>query len=121
MKKILVIDDNHDILELMDLIFSSEGFDVETLDNGKEVSACINSSRPDLIILDVMLKGLDGRDICNQLKGDRDTSGIPILMLSASHTKNSTDKKICAADGFMGKPFDLTELLTEVNRHWLAE
>ena len=115
MKKILIVDDSTDILEVLSLLFSLEGYEVKTIDNGLGVPDAIKAFGPDLILLDVMLGLLDGRVICSQLKSLPETSQIPVIMISASHDLNLISQKDCHADDFIAKPFEIDDLLEKVS------
>jgi len=116
MKKVLVIDDDLDILESIQLILESGGYDSDITTKGDETYRKINQYNPDLIILDVLLSGNDGRIICKNLKSNKTTKKIPIIMISAHPTaKDST--KTCGADSFIAKPFSVIALLKEVKKY----
>lgn len=119
MKKILVVDDNHDILAVMKLFLESKGFDVFTESNGRKTYDVVNQYQPDLIILDVFLGNSDGRDICNVLKKQDDTKDIPIIIFSAN-AKSEDVLSGCAADDFLTKPFELNELLSIVEHQLVS-
>jgi DNA-binding response OmpR family regulator len=115
MHKILVIDDSTDILEAIQMILSSNGYQAELVTKGNKVYKKLQKYKPDLIILDVLLSGSDGRTICKKLKSDKATCDIPILMMSAHPlAKKSLDE--CSADSFVSKPFSIDELISEVKR-----
>ena len=108
-RQILVIDDDPDILEVVREILTGEGYNVQTSVNG----ACLQdleNDLPDLILLDVLLKGEDGRDLCRQVKGQDQTRQIPVILFSANIAANSATAA-CGADDFLAKPFRLEELL----------
>jgi DNA-binding response OmpR family regulator len=115
-KKILIVDDNRDILELLKLILEMEGYNVSCLDDGSQLEDTIISYRPDLILLDIMLGPIDGRDLCRNLKGDPVTNQIPIIMISASHGTLSLAEKQCSADAFIPKPFEIDTLVSNVSQ-----
>jgi DNA-binding response OmpR family regulator len=115
-KKILIVDDNRDILELLKLILEMEGYNVSCLDDGSQLEDTIISYHPDLILLDIMLGPIDGRDLCRNLKGDPVTNQIPIIMISASHGTLSLAEKQCSADAFIPKPFEIDTLVSNVSQ-----
>ncbi len=114
-RKILIVDDDLDILEVIGLILESEGYEVELMSNGQQVFEQINLFKPDLIILDVMLGNMDGREICNNIKNTKDTLHIPIIMISATHNMAESIKKNCRPDDFLEKPFDIVNLINKVD------
>ncbi len=113
-KKILVVDDDSSIVEGIKLILESEQYTVTTSTKAEHIQNTIKECCPDLIILDVMLVGYDGRMIAQKLKSDRKTKNIPIIMISASHDIEESVYKY-GADTFLAKPFDMESLLTAVN------
>jgi DNA-binding response OmpR family regulator len=115
-KKILVVDDDQDIREIIMMVLESEGYEVYGLDNGQAVVNTVLKTWPDVVLLDVQLGDRDGRDICRELKGQPATHDIPIIIISASHGWHALREKQCDADDFLSKPFDLTELVDHVRR-----
>lgn len=109
-KKILVIDDDVDILEPMSLLLEGEGYIVGTTTKGEQAYSEVSSFKPDLILLDILMSGSDGRTICKKLKNDKKTKDIKIIMMSA-HPGADKDAKRCGANGFIAKPFEIDELL----------
>jgi len=83
MKSILVIDDEADIVELVAYNMKKEGFDVETAHDGEEGLKKIDSKKYDLIFLDLMLPGIQGIELCKMIRGNPETSRLPIIMLTA--------------------------------------
>jgi len=119
-KRILAIDDNPAILDVINEILSFEGYEVVTISDGKSVFDMVAQVHPDLILLDVMLDNLDGREICKALKRNQEFSDIPIIMISASHDlRNSLDQP-GAPDDFIAKPFDIYYLISKVNNRLAA-
>jgi DNA-binding response OmpR family regulator len=115
-KKILVVDDDEDIREVIMMILEIEGYDVLGLNNGRTVVDTVHQTRPDMVLLDVQLGDTDGRDICRELKEQPATQGIPVIIISANHGWSALREKQCNPDGFLAKPFDLTELVDHVKR-----
>jgi DNA-binding response OmpR family regulator len=114
MHKVLVVDDDLDILAVMQLLLKMKGFEVETTTKGEETFTKVETFKPDLILLDVLLSGYDGRIICKQLKSQDQTRTIPIIMFSAHPNAVETIHEY-GADDFIAKPFDVNELLSKVN------
>jgi DNA-binding response OmpR family regulator len=115
-KKILVVDDDQDIREIIMMILEIEGYHVLGLNNGQAVVDTVHQTRPDMVLLDVQLGDSDGRDICRELKGQPATQETRVIIISANHAWASLHEKQCDADGFLAKPFDLTELVDHVKR-----
>ncbi len=114
-QKILVVDDEESILEVVQIVLEGEGYQVQTSQNG-ECFQNLNGDLPDLILLDVLLSGEDGREICKQLKSDEKTVHIPVIMLSA-HSDASRVADTSGADDFLEKPFDVDVLIEVVEKH----
>lgn len=119
-KKVLLIEDDFDIREIVKLILSEEGYEVSELDNGHEIDAELLRSFPDIILLDVMLGDMDGREICADLKSAKSTTLIPIIIVSATHKQQAMQEKGCLADDFLQKPFDISDLIRKVNLYTAA-
>jgi DNA-binding response OmpR family regulator len=118
-KRILAIDDNPAILDVLNEILSFEGYEVVTISDGRKVFDTVEKIHPDLILLDVMLDNLDGREICRALKKNHLFSNIPVIMISATHDLMSFLNQPGAPDDFIAKPFDIYYLISKVN-HQLA-
>ena len=116
MKRILAVDDNKDILEILKYILEDSGYIVDTLSDGHFLFDKIREHTPDLILLDVMLDDMDGRELCKDVKGKPDTHDIPVIMISASHNMNTNLKQKGAPDDFISKPFDMNVLLKSIKR-----
>jgi DNA-binding response OmpR family regulator len=117
-KKILVVDDDPDILDAFQFMLKDAGYEVKTTEKGEyaENLRDTNGGLPDVIILDVLLSGKDGRLICQKLKSQEETKHIPIIMISAHpHAKYSVTA--AGADDFMAKPFDMDELLATIAKY----
>ncbi|WP_157941219.1 hybrid sensor histidine kinase/response regulator transcription factor [Arenibacter catalasegens] len=113
---ILVIDDSEDIRDYLKEILESD-YKVYTANNGKEGLCVTNKNMPNLVISDIMMKGLDGTEVCQQIKSNLNTSHIPVILLTA---KTSIDSKIegfeKGADAYIEKPFNSRFLLTRVKK-----
>ncbi|QXV66772.1 response regulator transcription factor [Mucilaginibacter sp. 21P] len=116
MKRILVIDDDEDLLEMFNIIFREAGFNVVTA-NHSDTANRIWEIGPDLVILDVRLKNSpeSGADICQRIKKRFGIAKIPVLLVSAE-TDVSQIAFNCGADGFVKKPFDIPSLLREIQK-----
>ncbi len=115
MSKILIVDDEKDITNLISYNLEREGFSTIKAFNGDKVIAIIKSQKPDLIILDLMLPGMNGLDICKGIRADPDTAHLPVIMLTAKG--DEMDKIIgleIGADDYMTKPFSVKELVARV-------
>ncbi len=119
-KKILVVDDDQDILDAIQFTLESSGYDVKTTEKGEYAENLHdnNGGLPVLIILDVLLSGKDGRTICKKLKSQKDTKHIPIIMISAHPDAEKSVKEV-GADAFLAKPFDIDKLLALVEKYYV--
>jgi DNA-binding response OmpR family regulator len=110
--RILVVDDEDAILDFVELGLKYEGFEVELARDGVEAISAVASRRPDLILLDLSLPGLDGLDVCRRV---RQASDVPIIMLTA---RGDVDERVegleAGADDYLPKPFKFKELLARV-------
>lgn len=112
---ILVVDDEPDLLELVQYNLAAAGYDVTCVGSGEEALAAVGSLRPDLVVLDVLLPGTDGLDVCKTLKGDVQTFAIPIVMLTARIEEADVVTGLeVGADDYLTKPFSPRELLARV-------
>jgi DNA-binding response OmpR family regulator len=115
--RILVADDDPVILRLLQVNFRLEGYQVETASRGEDALVLARESVPDLILLDVMMPGVDGWEVCRRLKEDPATAGIPVIFLSAR--AQDEDRKRGHALGvteYVTKPFDPGRLVQTVRR-----
>ncbi len=114
-KKILVIEDDPSTLRLIKYTLQQEGYQVLTAPNGLEGIRKTKSEEPDLVILDVMLPGLDGFEICHRLRANPQTAQLPILMVSgkAREIDRATGLKV-GADDYITKPWHRPELVTKI-------
>lgn len=111
--RILVLDDDPGILEAIDLSLTYCGFQVRPMLSGTNLLRMIRDFEPHLIILDYLLKGKNGGEICQELKQDPDTRNIPVIMLSA-HPDAAKRNSEFGCDSFVAKPFDLNALVHEI-------
>ncbi len=113
--RVLVVDDEPDLLELVRINLAQAGFEVETAETGEEGLARVRSSRPDLLVLDVMLPDLPGTEVCRRIRAERDLAGLPILMLTAR--SEEVDRVVgfeLGVDAYVTKPFSPRELTLRV-------
>lgn len=114
MDKILVVDDDIDLLDMVKLFLQRKNFMVSAICKWEEIEASIKTFNPALILLDISLKGADGRVICKQLKTTPETKDIPVLIFSGNYNVRPTLSEFLA-DGFIEKPFDPANLVNEIN------
>lgn len=115
-KKVLVVEDDRAIVEVVKIILETEGYTVLTADNEDDTYKIIEEEMPHIVLLDIWLGGHNGGGIAKTLKGATETKHIPVIMTSAN---NETEKiaTMSGADGFLLKPFTINQLLETVKRH----
>jgi two-component system, OmpR family, alkaline phosphatase synthesis response regulator PhoP len=112
---IFVVEDEEDILELLRYHLTREGYAVTTAVRGEDAVKAITRKTPDLILLDLMLPGLDGLEVCRTLKKDPKTTGIPIVMLTAKGEESDVVTGLeLGADDYITKPFSINVLIARV-------
>lgn len=115
---ILAVDDNSESLALLVKILTPEGYQVRPADSGELAMAAVNTNPPDLILLDVLMKGMDGLEVCRQLKAQEETQHIPIILISPfANVKDWVEGLWLGASDYITKPFRTEELLTRVKTH----
>jgi CheY-like chemotaxis protein len=112
-KKILIVDDERDILECLTMILEEEGYSVVPTVDGEYLEKLQIDDLPDLILLDVLLSGKDGRELVKYLKTQKETRSIPVIVISAHPTAEASALE-AGADLFLAKPFDLSYLLNNI-------
>ena len=112
-KKIFIADDDNDILQIMDLMLSTKEYQVETTSNAMHIFDN-RQQLPDLILLDVWMSGIDGREICSQLKNNERTKNIPVVFISANSNIQSITKQY-NADDYISKPFEMDYFLNKID------
>jgi DNA-binding response OmpR family regulator len=115
-KKLLVVDDEPDILAFLRDLLELEGYATVVTDKAEYVEKLHNASLPDLILLDVLLSGKDGRDIVKKLKSQEQTKHIPVIMFSA-HPNAEETAWAAGTDDFIAKPFEIDDLLAKISAH----
>ena len=112
MPLIMVVDDDQDLAEMLGIVLTSEGYEVNLVSRGDEVIPAFESQTPDLVLLDIMLPGIDGVAVCKQI---RERSMVPIVMLTAKgETLDVVSGLESGADDYMVKPFNPQELVARL-------
>jgi len=115
---ILIVDDNRKNLKLLGQVLREQGYNITLAQDGEKALAAVNVKKPDLILLDVMMPGMNGFKVCKRLKKDDETKDIPVIFLTAKNDKKDVidGLKLGAVD-YITKPFDTDELLSRVSTH----
>jgi DNA-binding response OmpR family regulator len=114
-KKILIVEDEHDILQLVKLYLEKEGFRTVSAKTGTEGLQQVKQEKPDLVVLDLMLPEIDGLEVCKRLRSDRETAMLPIIMLTAKAEESDTVVGLeLGADDYVTKPFSPKTLVARI-------
>ena len=111
---ILVVDDVPQNVRLLEALLSTRGYAVVSATDGRAALDLVESAKPDLVLLDVVMPGLDGYEVCRQLREREETAVLPVIMLTASLGPEKTNAIEAGADDFIAKPFDHDELFARV-------
>ncbi len=115
MRKILIVDDEKDIVDLVAYNLEKEGYEILKAFDGEEALALVRTRRPDLVVLDLMLPGIQGLEVCRRLRWDPATAQVPIIMLTAKG--DEVDRVLgleIGADDYVTKPFSVKELTARI-------
>ncbi len=116
-KKVLVVDDEPDIVRLVEISLKLCNYDVFTAGNGKDALRMIKENPPDLVLLDVMMPEMSGYEVCQAIRSDAATKALPVVMLTAKGQKGDAEKGLeVGADDYIIKPFDPYDLGEQVSR-----
>jgi twitching motility two-component system response regulator PilG len=110
--KILVVEDEESLLKLESILFSSKGYTVTAVRDGKSALDSIAADRPDVVVLDIMLPDLDGFEVCRAIKENPETRSLPVIMLTAKKSSQDLERgKQAGADAYITKPFKSVKVL----------
>jgi len=112
---ILIIDDNEDILFMLKAMLEMKGFNITPKDSPENIELFIETISPDLILMDMLLSGADGREVCKKIKMNKSIAHIPIIMISALPDADVSCLE-AGTDYFLGKPFEMTDLFNTVEK-----
>lgn len=116
--KVLVVDDEPDVVALIERTLSGNGFTVVTAYDGVSALDLVDTEKPDLVLLDLMMPIMSGYEVCQQLKSNPQTAEIPIVCLSSAHTPDARAHSLKAgAAELITKPFFPNELVAQIRRH----
>jgi len=112
-RKVLLVDDDVELVELMQDVFQRDGrFDIKTANNGFDAGMFVRDFRPNLVVLDVMLPDINGKEVCQRVRSDSNLSGVKIICISGMIEQDKiADLRTAGADDFMNKPFAVDDLL----------
>ena len=114
-KKILIVEDEEYVIELLRVNLSRRGYQVMAAANGEEALEILETSVPDIVLLDIKLPGIDGWEVCGRIKSNPSLNSVKIIILSAAAQKKDIQRaKICGAEQFISKPFDIIKLLASI-------
>ncbi len=114
MKRVLVVDNDPAILDVMEEILGYEGFEVKTYSDTDNIFNCISSFNPDVILIDYILNGINGGELCAQIKKSPETSHLPVIIISA-YSKVLLSLGNYGCDDFISKPFELDHLISRIS------
>ena len=115
-KRIIVVEDESDMAELLSMRLQREGYIVETVGDGAEALEMIRCSPPDLVLLDLMLPGMSGTEVATKLRNDPRTANVPIIMLTAKSEESDIVVGLhLGADDYITKPFSMSVLLARIS------
>jgi adenylate cyclase len=112
--KVLVVDDIPQNIRLLEAVLVPRGYAVVSADSGQEALSRVTADEPDLVLLDVVMPGMDGYEVCRRLRADEGTAFLPIVMVTASGTEQRISAIDAGADDFITKPLDQDELLARI-------
>jgi len=116
-KKIVVVDDELDILKVVSFRLEKAGYEILTAVDGPKALDLIRKEKPDLILLDIALPGMDGYEVCRKVKSDAALRNIPVIFLTASQVDRIKEKQSDSpADDFLIKPFEPEKLIAKIKK-----
>ncbi len=116
-KKMLIVDDEKELVEALKVRFEVNGYQVEVGYDGPSAIIKAKEAKPDLVLLDIVMPGMDGLDVCDKLKDDPETKDILIIVFTALQRPDLKERcEKCRADGFIEKPFESEELMALVDK-----
>lgn len=117
-KRVLIVDDNQDAIHILSAVLKRGGYAVSVAKNGAEAVEIVRQENPALILLDVMMPKMDGFEVCQEIKGSEETSGIPILMITARKDPESRKRGLeVGASEYLVKPIHPAEVLRKVQEY----
>jgi CheY-like chemotaxis protein len=115
MKKILIIDNDADVLDMIQEVLNYAGYEVVIKEGTDDIVALITEQKPDLVLIDFILNGVNGGEYCHRIKANPQTSSLPVIIMTA-YSKVLLSLGDYGCNGYLAKPFDLDELINHVSR-----
>jgi twitching motility two-component system response regulator PilG len=116
-KKILIVEDEESLLKLESILLTSKGYEVQGVGDGRAALEAISRSKPDLVLLDIMLPEIDGFEVCRRIKEDDETKHIPVIMLTAKKSREDMARgEQVGADWYITKPFKSAMVIETIQR-----
>jgi DNA-binding response OmpR family regulator len=115
MKHVLILDNDPDVLDIMQEALTYEGIDVTCVDEGNDILQLINRHKPDLLMVDYLLDGINGGELCHQVKTNPETCDLPVIIMSA-YPRVLLSLGTYNSDDFIAKPFDLGDLVDRIKK-----
>ena len=116
-KKILIVEDEESLLKLESILLTSKGYDVKGVADGRAALDTIETMKPDLVLLDIMLPEIDGFEVCRRIKANEETRHIPVIMLTAKKSREDMARgEQVGADWYITKPFKSAMVIETIQR-----
>lgn len=116
MNRILVVEDDPDLLEIVQLILEENNYKVFPLMNGRPIFKIIDAFKPDLILMDIKLDGMDGRAIFKEIRSRKNTAHIPVILTSAGFSEDYIMRESLLSDDYLEKPFEMEVMLEKIEK-----
>lgn len=116
-EKILILDDDKDILEILTIILTESGYEIRTLNCGDSIFEELIQFEPNILLMDIMIAGMNGLSICREIKENALTRSLTVIMISASHDLDKCLGLPGAPDDFLAKPFEIDYLLNKIEKY----
>jgi CheY-like chemotaxis protein len=121
-RRILVVDDDPRLLHIVAMYLGIEGYEVSMAANGEDALTEIDKNRPDLVILDIMMPGMDGIEACQRIRGNPDTADLPVVVFSALSGDQDVERaRLAGANHLITKPFNLVGLGSVVKTFFVSD
>ncbi len=115
MHRILIVDDEPNIVLALELVMKKAGFEVHTVDDGEKAFHAVHEFRPDLVLLDIMMPKMDGYEVCQRIRSDASLKNVRIIMLTAKGREVEKEKGLAlGVDSYITKPFSTREVVSKV-------